>query len=131
VNELNPTLGLRRPCLIQKPLEPARIDGFLLGGEDVAGRPRLDHVRAENLAQLRDRILESGRRRPRGSLSPKIRDQTLAWNDLADVHREHREHCTLPLTAELKGLLSVPHLERTKDPKLEHFRVVTPFSARA
>jgi hypothetical protein len=71
--------------------------------------------------------LERGGRGGRRALTPEVRDQTLAGNDLSDVHGEDRKHRALPLSAQLDRVDPVPDLERTQDPKLEHARFLTPF----
>jgi hypothetical protein len=44
------------------------------------------------------------------------------------VDGEQSKERALPRRAELEGPLAVPHLEGTKDPKLEHVVFVTPAS---
>ena len=43
---------------VRQPLEPAQIELFGLEVEHVARRPPQQHTRAEQLAELRDRVLE-------------------------------------------------------------------------
>jgi hypothetical protein len=59
-----------------------------------------------------------------------VSDQALARDDLAGMNCEQREDGALSLSAELKGLLSVPNLERTEDPDLEHEQVLAPSHER-
>jgi len=42
------------------------------------------------------------------------------------VDRQQSQHSSLPLPPEREGLLAVPHLDWTEDPKFEHVRFVTP-----
>ena len=93
-----------RPCAPgEERLEADGVDRVGLGGEDVAGSARLDDVGAERPPQLRDGVLEGGRRGLRRALTPDQVDEPVGGDDLTVVDEERREEGALPLPAELDG----------------------------
>ncbi len=80
--------------------------------EDVSRRARDEHVRAEHLPQLGDKVLQ----RTHGSLgrlvAPELIDEPIRRDDLAGAQRKEREQGTLLLTAHFEAATVDPHLER-------------------
>src|SRR3954452_14051517 len=58
-------------------LEAMQIDLFRLDVDDLAGVMRAHELRAEDLAELRDQVLERADRRLRRAPRPKLLDQTV------------------------------------------------------
>ena len=120
-----PSFRLERPRGRDEPFEPLQVDRVRIDREPVARRARHQHIRAEKLAQRRDRVLERRPRRPRRMLPPELVDEHVGRDDLVRAQEQRNEHCTLPLSTELERLsVGSEHLERTQDPKLEHTQVV-------
>ena len=100
--------------LLHETLETTEID--VLGGdvEDVARRPGAQDVRAHELAQLRDRVLERVLRRRRRTLAPELVEEPVRRRDLAGVHEEEREHRPILRLSERNLALAVGHAQRAK-----------------
>src|SRR5205823_15033599 len=69
--EADALLRLRRAGLRDKPLEALDVDGLGREVEHVAGGPRHEHVRPEQLPQLRNEVLEGGCGRSRRLRAPE------------------------------------------------------------
>ena len=83
-------------------------------------------VGAEQLAELRDEVLERGDRGFRRLLAPQLIDDPVGRDDRIRVEQEEREESPLPLSAERDGPGLVRDLDRTEDPVLQHVLVVAP-----
>ena len=68
--------------------------------EHVPGRPRLQQSGPEQLAQLRDGVLERGRRRPRRVLAPELVDEALRRDRLVRAQEQQRQQRALIPAAE-------------------------------
>ncbi len=92
----------------------------LLHAQHVTGGAGLEHVRAEQLAQCCDPVLERCRRRPWRVLAPHIVDQALRGNDLPGAQEQRREDGALPQAAERQRAVVADDFERAEQPELEH-----------
>ena len=99
-----------------------------LDAKRVARRPRLDHTRAERLAQLRDVHLNRLDRRRRRPLAPEQADDRRGRDELAPAQQQQREHRPLPRRAHRQLPAVLPHRERAQNPEL-HLPKVTPARA--
>ena len=97
-----------------------------LDAEDVAGRLRDQRVCAEQLAELRDEVLERGDRGFRRLLAPQLIDDPVGRDDRTRVDEEKPEEGPLLLTSERDGSGLVCDVDRTEDPVLQHVVVVAP-----
>ena len=104
-----------RPGLIDDPLEPVRVQLAGLDDEEVAGAPRHEHVRLDQLAQLRDAVLDHLRGRGRGVAFPELVDQAIARDDLVAPEEENRHQLALVDSAHRDESISCADLERAED----------------
>ena len=118
--QLHPFFGSRLTRVRAQALEARQVEAARIDLQHVPGRSRLDRIRAEQLAELGDEILEGRRRRLRRRLAPQIRDEALARDDLARVDEQEREQPALLLAAERDGTTLAHDLERPEDPELDH-----------
>ncbi len=95
-----------------EPLKPGQVELVGFEPEAVAGGPGLEQQsRPERLAELRDEILQRGRRRARRALAPEQLDQAFGRDDIVRPEQEHGEQCTLLLPGEQDRGPVVQHLE--------------------
>ena len=100
VEERRPAHGLARPRLVDEAPHAGQVELLGLEPDDVAGRARLDRVRAERLPQLRDEVLErrdGGRRRIAG---PERLDEPVDRDDPTGLEQQQREERPLLRAAE-------------------------------
>ena len=97
-------------------LETTEIELVVGGDEHVAGGRRQEPVGAEELAELRDRVLHRGRRGAWRLLPPQLVDDPLSGDRTVDVQNEQREDCPLIAPAEGHGPLVNGDLERPENP---------------
>jgi hypothetical protein len=88
--------------------------------EHVTGLPRGEHVRRQQLADLRDEVLERRRRGARRRLAPELVHEAVDRDDLVRVDQEEGEEGALLLPAERDRPAVADDLERTEDPEIEH-----------
>ena len=81
---------LERARLADEPLEAAEVELVAVELEHVPGRPRVQEPRPEQLAKLRDRVLERGRRGPGRMLAPELVDEPLRRDGLVRVQEQDR-----------------------------------------
>ena len=100
IEQLGAPRRLARPRGVDEAPDAGEIE--LLGVEphEVAGRARLDHVRAERLPQLRDEVLQRRRRGRRRVALPQRLDEPVERDDPSCVEQEHREERALLRAAE-------------------------------
>jgi hypothetical protein len=113
-------------------LEAAQVELAAVHVEEIAGRPRDERLGPERLAELRDEVLERGRRRSRRVLAPQVVDQAVGRDHLSRPQEQDRKQRALLLATQRQGFPAGEDLERTEDPELQHrVRVVTPLTNRA
>jgi hypothetical protein len=95
-----PLLARKQPGLRQQPLESAEIRLLGRHGEQIARRLRQHALGAEGLAEVRDHVLQRGRRRPRRVLAPELVEQPVRGDDSPGVQRQQAQERTLLLSAE-------------------------------
>ena len=117
-------LGVGATRLVEQALEAHGVDSLALDVEDVAGRARLERAGAEQPAQLRNGVVQRGRRRRRRPLAPELVDQAVGRNDSPGVEQQDREQRPLPLPRERERALVTDDLERPEQPKLLHTSTV-------
>ena len=117
------------PRLAGQPLEAEEVELTAVELEHVARRPRVQKARAQQLAELRDRVLERGRCGARWVLTPELVDEALGREGLVCPQEQECQEGTLISAAELHRRAFVQHLERTEDSELEHASVVTGFTS--
>ena len=100
-------------------LEPVRVDLLGRDAEHVAGRARLEDVRAELPAQARDRVLERGRRGSRRLPAPELVDEPVGRHDAAGLQDEKGHERPLPVTAKRDRAAVALDLERAQDAELQ------------
>ena len=106
------------PSLVHQVLEAMEIEGVRLDPEDVARRPRRQHVGEKRLAEARDVDAQrAGGDRGR-VLAPELVDQLVAGHDLVGVQEEHGQERARLGAAERYLAAFVPRLERSQDPEL-------------
>ena len=88
--------------------------------EHVARRSRHEHVGPEQLAELRDEILERRRRGLRRLLTPELVDEAVGCHDLARPHEQEPEQRTLLLAAQRERRRPADDFERPEDAELDH-----------
>ncbi len=115
----DPLLGLLRSRLADQALEPQDIELLRQDAQRVSRRAGLDGVGAEQLSELRDAVLERGRRRP-GRLGPERVDQRVSRHDVVRVQDEDREKRALTLATDVEAAGRSPDLERSQDPEIQH-----------
>jgi len=114
------------PRLPDERLEPAEVDGVGLDGQHVAGRLRLHGVGAEELAELRDRVLQRRDGRARRLLAPEGEDERVGGDDLSGTQHEHSEERALLRASEGdRRPFVVEDFERAEDPEAGHIPFVT------
>src|SRR5205814_3677374 len=69
-------------------LEPGQVETLRRDPNHVARRLRLERLRAEQLPQLRDEVLERRRRGPRWPFAPELGDEALGRHDLPRMHEQ-------------------------------------------
>ena len=87
--------------------------------EDIAGRTRLQNIRAQHLPELTDAVLKRCHRRLRRALAPEEVDKSIGRDDTARRESENREQRALPLTPERDRAGLVRDLERPEYPEIE------------
>ncbi len=106
--------------LLHELLEAAEIDLLALDAQPVAGRPRLEQVGAEQLAQLRDEVLQRRRGRPRRPLAPEAVDQAVGRHHPSGLEQQEREDRAQLLAPDGYRLAVGEHLDGAEQPELEH-----------
>ena len=106
------------PRILNEPLEATEIQLLGLDPEQVAGRLRDEHAGRKELAELRDEVLERGRRRLRALLAPELLDDAIARQHLARVDQQEREERPRSLSSEREWALRPDDLERSEDAEL-------------
>ena len=91
---LGPSVLERAGTVRGQTLESVQIERVTLDAEQVAGLPRLDHVAAKRLAELRHVALEDVRGGVGRLVVPHGVDQPPGRHHLAGMEQEHREHGT-------------------------------------
>jgi hypothetical protein len=81
----------RSPALLGQPLEAFQVELPGLCTQDVAGRPSLDALGAQSLAQTRDVVVEAMVGICRQPVSPEPLDQAVARDRLVRLEQEHCE----------------------------------------
>jgi hypothetical protein len=90
--ELSPSLGLvLAPCLLEQTLETAGIGLTGVEPEQIPGRPRLDQIMSEELAQRGDVAMERRERRSRRITAPERVDDPVARHDLVGMQKQQRQ----------------------------------------
>ena len=104
-----------RPALETVEIEPLRFDA-----EDVAGRARLDRLRAERLPQLGDLTLYLRHGGDRRRARVEVVGEALHRHHTVRTQQQDRERSTLFRSAEPDRPVVGEDLERSEDPELEH-----------
>src|SRR4029450_2547623 len=107
-------------CALDRDPEPIEIELTRPDAQSIAGRLRLDDFWAERLSQLRDEVLQGGRRRPRRLLTPDRVDQTINRDNPPGLEQEQRQNCALLLAAQQEGTRLIGDLEWSEDSKVSH-----------
>ena len=123
-----PLLRLGGASFPRESLEARQIELVGLELEDVAGGPGEQAGGPEQLAQLRDGVLQRGGGRAWWVLPPELVDEPLRRHHFVHTQEEERQERALISAAEQNGFVPVENLERTEDPELEHGLVVTGFT---
>ena len=115
--------GAQTPRLVHQPFELVEIEIVGLDPDQVARRPRGQHVLRKRLAKSRymhvKRLVGALRR----VLAPELVDQPVGGDDVVGMEQKHREKRARLGTAEGDLAAFVPHLERAQDPEL-HLKLV-------
>ena len=101
--------------LIDGPLEPVRVQLVGLDDEEVTGAPGDEDVRLDQLAQLRDAVLDHLHGRRRRVALPELVDQTVAGDDLVRAKEENRHQLALTDAAQRDRPIACADLERAQD----------------
>ena len=109
---------LRRPAALLQLAKALQIELVPHDAQQIAGRPRLQPLLADQLAQPRDVHLKSLRCGLRRVVLPEGVDQPIPRDDVVRVEEQHREQGALLGTAEIDGLPIGMHLQRAEDPEL-------------
>ena len=112
--------SLSRPRLGDETLEAAEIDTLSFDVEDVTRRTRYEQVGPEQLAKLRDEVLQRCRRRLRRLLTPELVDKPVCGHDLACAHQQEAEKRPLLLPTERDRAVVADDFERSEDPEVRH-----------
>ena len=125
---LGPFDRLERTGGLDETLEPQQVDGLVVHDEPVARRPRLERVRAEELAQPRDGVLKRGRRGARRVFAPERRDQRLRRDDVISAQEQERERASLLLAPEDERLsVGGQRFEWSEEPVDDHCLCLSSF----
>src|SRR5207253_10634365 len=92
-------LGSLRP--LEEALEADGVDLLGIDSERVAGRARDERLASQELAQLRDVVLEGRHGRAGRLLSPDLVDDPVGWDDATGVQEQEGQNRALLLPAEL------------------------------
>ena len=118
-----PTLGRRG-----QPLEPSKVELVVVDAQQVSGRPCLDHVRTQQLAEVRHlplHLRNRGHRRPPGV---QLVGESIDGHDTVCLQEQERECRALPRASETRRAVVANHFERSEDAELEHDETVTRMS---
>ena len=110
--------GEHAPALVDQPLEALEVELVRSDADQVAGRPRLQHVLRKRLAEPRDVDAQSRGRVVGRALAPELVDQPVGWDDLVGVEEQHGEQLTRLRPAQGYLAAFIPNLERSQDPEL-------------
>ena len=103
----------------EQPLEAMQVELVVVDPEQVAGRPRLEPVVAQQPPQLGDLAVERGQRRRRRRLTPQRVDERVLRDDLVRPQQQHPEQRTAAAAAEGQNAAVVRHLQRAEDPEVD------------
>ena len=112
--------GLGRARASKQLLEAAEIELRRVDLEHIAVHARLQQSWAEQLPELRDRVLQGRRGRPRWVVAPEPIDDPIRRERLVRVQEQERDKCALVPPGERYLGVSVDDLERSEDPEFEH-----------
>ena len=116
--------GEQAAALLEQALEHAGVETVVLETQHVARWLRLEHARAEGLAQARHVDLD-GLERGRGrTLAPELVDERRGRDELARPHEQQREHGALSRLPEWKLATVPPRREGPEDPELHRATVL-------
>ena len=123
LQQVPPLLGRKPPRIDERALEPTRVELVGCEAEDIARRAGLEHVRAEDLPEAGDRVLQGRCRSLRCVLAPQEIDESVHRDHAPDVEQEDGQKAALPVAAERDRPGLVRDLERAEYPELErHIR---------
>jgi hypothetical protein len=115
-----PGRGLRSSCTADEVFEARQVELAAVELQNVAAGTGLDEAGAEELPQLRDRVLQRRRRRARRMLAPELGHEPFGRERLVRPQKQKRQQCALVPPDERDGGLPVEDLEGPKDPEFEH-----------
>ena len=96
-----------------------QVELFVVDPEQVAGRPRLQPVVAQQPPQPRDLAVQRGQRRRGRGLAPQRVDEGVLRDDLVRPQQQHPEQRAAAAAAEGQDAAVVRHLQRAEDPEVD------------
>jgi hypothetical protein len=119
-DQLRALLSARRASLCDELLEAGDVDLLRRDRQLVAAVARLDHVTADQLAQLRHVVLERVHRAPRRVLPPDELDEQVLRHVPPGPQCEHGEERTRLLPVRREHALALDDLQRAQQADLQH-----------
>ena len=95
VEQLRPPRRLVRAGFVDEAPQARHVELLRVELDEIAGLPRLDHVRPERLPQLGDEVLQRRRGRRRRAARPERVDETVERDDPSRLEQEHGQQRTL------------------------------------
>ena len=117
-----PRLRLERASCGYELLEASEVDLTRRNVQLIARGLRDDDIGANHLPQLRDEVLERGRRSPRRPLSPEEVHESIGRDDTTRVQSENREDGALLLAADLDNSAVVLDFEAPEETEAQSSR---------
>ena len=102
-------------ALLGERVETRGVDVVVADDEPVAARLRDEVAVAERLAQRRDMVVQTARRRRRRCLAPQAVDQALTGDGRVRVHEQHGEQQSLAALPDLGAVGAVVDLQLSED----------------
>ena len=107
--------------VVDEPKEDGHVDVVVDDVEGVARRRGAEDIRAEQLAQLRDEVLERALRGLGRPLPPQCIDEAVDGDDLARVEQEEGQQGAVLLPGQENLVLAVDHAQRSQQSVMHEY----------